>query len=242
MSARFAADWRLVAALARRDPNSPLVFHRNGIAIRRWRTAWRTACQAAGVPTRFLHECRRTAARNPPAPDGRRHATVLQSWMQRQNWEFETHRPQDPRHLRPLQHHQRTGTPRGRGSAGRLSGAARTGDAPWARAPGPPAPRAAPPPRATHHRVRAPPRCRTPDGVKRGHQRGRPGNVTGHRAVSRSPLFGVKYFCRSTSTILAGSDGCSFDDAPFGWALLRVLKTQKTKRRERPLGDVHGVR
>ena len=24
-----------------------------------------------------------------------------------------------------------------------------------------------------------------------------------------------KYFCRSTSTILAGSDGCSFDDAPF---------------------------
>ena len=26
------------------------------------------------------------------------------------------------------------------------------------------------------------------------------------------------------------------------WALLRVLKTQKTKRRERPLGDVHGVR
>ena len=55
-------------------------------------------------------------------------------------------------------------------------------------------------------------------------------------------MFGVKYFCRSTSTILAGSDGCSFDDAPFGWALLRVLKTQKTKRRERPLGDVHGVR
>ena len=41
MSARFAADWRLVAALARRDPNSPLVFHRNGIAIRRWRTACR---------------------------------------------------------------------------------------------------------------------------------------------------------------------------------------------------------
>ena len=29
------------------------------------------------------------------------------------------------------------------------------------------------------------------------------------------PVFGVKYFCRSTSTILAGSDGCSFDDAPF---------------------------
>ena len=48
----------------RRDPDSSLVFHRDGIAIRRWRTAWRTACQAAGVPTRFLHDCRRTAARN----------------------------------------------------------------------------------------------------------------------------------------------------------------------------------
>ena len=32
--------------------------------IRRWRTAWRTTCQAAGVPTRFLHDCRRTATRN----------------------------------------------------------------------------------------------------------------------------------------------------------------------------------
>ena len=51
-------------AQARRDPDSPLVFHRDGIPVRRWRTAWRTACQAAGVPTRFLHDCRRTAARN----------------------------------------------------------------------------------------------------------------------------------------------------------------------------------
>ena len=49
---------------ARRDPGSPLVFHRDGIPIRRWRTAWRTACQAAGVPIRFLQDCRRTAARN----------------------------------------------------------------------------------------------------------------------------------------------------------------------------------
>ena len=49
---------------ARRDPDSPLVFHRAGIPVRRWRTAWRTACQAAGVPTLFLHDCRRTAARN----------------------------------------------------------------------------------------------------------------------------------------------------------------------------------
>ena len=49
---------------ARRDPDSPRVFHRDGIPVRRWCTAWRTACQAAGVPTRFLHDCRRTAARN----------------------------------------------------------------------------------------------------------------------------------------------------------------------------------
>ena len=41
---------------ARRDPDSLLVFHRDGIAVRRWRTAWRTACQAAGVPTRSLHD------------------------------------------------------------------------------------------------------------------------------------------------------------------------------------------
>ena len=32
------------------------------------------------------------AARNPPAPDVRRHATLPQSWIQRENWEFETHR------------------------------------------------------------------------------------------------------------------------------------------------------
>ena len=58
----------LTAALrrrqARRDPASPLVFHRDGLSVRRWRTAWRTACGAAGVPTRFLHDCRRTTARN----------------------------------------------------------------------------------------------------------------------------------------------------------------------------------
>ena len=54
----------LACRRARRDPDSPLVFHRDGIPVRRWRTAWRTACQTAGVPTRFLHDCRRTAARN----------------------------------------------------------------------------------------------------------------------------------------------------------------------------------
>ena len=31
---------------ARRDPDSPLVFHLDSIPVRRWRTAWRTAYQA----------------------------------------------------------------------------------------------------------------------------------------------------------------------------------------------------
>ena len=77
---------------ARRDPGSPLVFHRDGIPIRRWRTAWRTACQAAGVPTRFLHDCRRTAARNlipRERPRAGRHAPD---------------RAQEPRHLSALWH------------------------------------------------------------------------------------------------------------------------------------------
>ena len=43
-----------------RNRRGPLVFHRDGIPVRRWRIA----CQATGVPTRFLHDCRRTAARN----------------------------------------------------------------------------------------------------------------------------------------------------------------------------------
>ena len=44
-------------------------------------------------------------------------------------------RTQEPRHLRPLQHHQRAGTARRRGPAGRLSGAAGAGGASPAAAP-----------------------------------------------------------------------------------------------------------
>jgi integrase len=40
------------------------VFLRDGVPIRRWRTCFRQACVAAGVPGRLLHDCRRTAARN----------------------------------------------------------------------------------------------------------------------------------------------------------------------------------
>ena len=132
---------------AHRDPNSPLVFHRDGIPVRRWRTAWRTACQAAGVPTRFLHDCRRTAARNlhpRERPRAGRHAPD---------------RAQEPRHLRPLQHHPRAGTARRRGPTRRVSRATGAGGtSPPAAPPGRPchpAHRPAPSPRATHHRVRA---------------------------------------------------------------------------------------
>ena len=40
--------------------------------------------------------------RRPPAPDVRRHATWPQSWMQRENWEFETHRWTEWSWLEPL--------------------------------------------------------------------------------------------------------------------------------------------
>ena len=132
---------------ARRDPDSPLVFHRDGIPIRRWRTVWRTACQAAGVPTRFLHDC---PPHRRPQPDPRQRPRTGR---------HAPDRAQEPRHLRPLQHHPRAGTARRRGPAGRLSGAAGAGGASPSAAPRGrprrPAPRLAPPPRATRHRVRA---------------------------------------------------------------------------------------
>ena len=48
----------------RRKPGSDLVFHRDGVTVRAWRTALRDACRKAKVPHRLLHDCRRTAARN----------------------------------------------------------------------------------------------------------------------------------------------------------------------------------
>lgn len=41
-----------------------LVFHREGERIRNFRRAWLSACAAAGVPGRILHDFRRTAVRN----------------------------------------------------------------------------------------------------------------------------------------------------------------------------------
>jgi integrase len=37
------------------------VFHRNGKPIRTFRRSWRSACRAAGVPGRILHDFRRHA-------------------------------------------------------------------------------------------------------------------------------------------------------------------------------------
>ena len=49
---------------ARRRTDSSLVFHKDGVTERAWKTCWRRACTAANLPGRYLHDCRRTAARN----------------------------------------------------------------------------------------------------------------------------------------------------------------------------------
>ena len=49
---------------AQRQGEDPLVFRRDAVTVRAWRTAWPEACLRAGVPGRLLHDCRRTAARN----------------------------------------------------------------------------------------------------------------------------------------------------------------------------------
>ena len=98
-------------ARARCDPDSPLVFHRDGIPVRRWRTTWRTACQVAWradpLPPR-LPPHRRPHPAPHQRPRAGRHAPD---------------RPQEPHHLRPLQHHPRAGTARRREPARRLPGA-----------------------------------------------------------------------------------------------------------------------
>src|SRR5262249_13817550 len=48
----------------RRKRTDNLVFHRDGVTVRKWRCALRDACRVAKVPHRLLHDCRRTAARN----------------------------------------------------------------------------------------------------------------------------------------------------------------------------------
>ena len=57
---QWTAHERLLAA----DAICPLVFHRQGDPIKEFRSAWQTACEAAGVPGKIPHDFRRTAVRN----------------------------------------------------------------------------------------------------------------------------------------------------------------------------------
>jgi integrase len=48
----------------RRRPGSDRVFHKDGVTERTWKYCWMRACRAANLPGRYLHDCRRTVARN----------------------------------------------------------------------------------------------------------------------------------------------------------------------------------
>jgi integrase len=51
-------------ARAKRRPDSPFVFHRDGEPIGDFRKTWSTACAAVGLHRILVHDLRRTAVRN----------------------------------------------------------------------------------------------------------------------------------------------------------------------------------
>ena len=50
--------------LGKRLPGCDYVFHRSGRKIRNFDTAWKKACEAAGLPEKLFHDCRCTVSRN----------------------------------------------------------------------------------------------------------------------------------------------------------------------------------
>ena len=58
------ARWEAHQQLAQAGRICPLVFHRDGRAIKDYRKAWSSACSAAGIPGKLVHDFRRTAVRN----------------------------------------------------------------------------------------------------------------------------------------------------------------------------------
>ena len=136
-------------------------------------------------------------------------------------------RAQEPRHLRPLQHHPRAGTARRRRPTRRVSGAAGAGGASPSAAPRGrprrPAHRITPPPRTTRHRVRAHgPQVRSgpataahaatgrADAPEHGHAPG-PGLIHAQDSHGRDDhcrsrfRCGVQRSCRSSQVVLPSS-------------------------------------
>lgn len=54
----------LARRTAKRRLDTRLVFHKDGRPIGDWRKSWASACKAAGLTGKHLHDCRRTAARS----------------------------------------------------------------------------------------------------------------------------------------------------------------------------------
>jgi len=56
------------------------VFHRHGQPVRDIKHVWRRACDEAGVPGCYLHDCRRTVARDMVAAGASPHEAMQVTW------------------------------------------------------------------------------------------------------------------------------------------------------------------